>query len=188
MLLKSLLDFAVTMRLLRCRHTWHSLEYIFGFLLMTTWVNPVLLILSLAANEQTLPGGAGAPYSSSSSSSGKQDLAPDPFLSCISCWMKEVGRRSRCLLQMPSVDGPRAALALSCCRAAEEEGEPGARHQPCGVAQAEEGRHPASHRHARSASQAQAAHSLMLILPEASEEELAVEVTRQAVPCNTLAR
>ena len=70
-------DTAVSGHLLRCRHTWHSLEYIFGFLLMTTWVNPVLLILSLAANEQTLPGGAGAPYSSSSSS-GKQDLAPHP--------------------------------------------------------------------------------------------------------------
>lgn len=47
------------------RHTWHSLEYIFGFLLMTTWLNPILLILSLAANEQTLPGGGGSgPYGS----------------------------------------------------------------------------------------------------------------------------
>jgi hypothetical protein len=78
-----LLDVAVNGHMLPCRHTWHSLEYIFGFLLMTTWVNPILLILSLAANEQTLPGGAGAPYSSSSSS-GKQDLAPHPVRSCSS--------------------------------------------------------------------------------------------------------
>lgn len=35
---------------------------------MTTWLNPILLILSLAANESTLPGSGGAPYGSGSSS------------------------------------------------------------------------------------------------------------------------
>jgi hypothetical protein len=122
---------------LRCRHTWHSLEYIFGFLLMTTWVNPILLILSLAANEQTLPGGAGAPYSSGSSS-GKQDAhhhlprvdarLPSPM--------------APQLLRDLDMQNPAAVSNLPPlpCRAAKEESKPGAGGQPCGVAQTEEGR------------------------------------------------
>lgn len=70
-------------------HTWHSLEYIFGFLLMTTWVNPVLLILSLAANEQTLPGGAGAPYSSSSSSGQPKKRASRGLVISLVGWLRQ---------------------------------------------------------------------------------------------------
>mmetsp|Transcript_3629 Transcript_3629/g.10517 ORF Transcript_3629/g.10517 Transcript_3629/m.10517 type:complete len:213 (+) Transcript_3629:307-945(+) len=38
-------------------NSWHTLEYICGFLLMTSWLTPMLLVLSLAANENALPGG-----------------------------------------------------------------------------------------------------------------------------------
>ena len=39
------------------QQTWHSLEYVFGFYLMAVWLVPFTLFLSLAANENTLPGG-----------------------------------------------------------------------------------------------------------------------------------
>lgn len=68
-------------------HTWHSLEYIFGFLLMTTWLNPILLILSLAANEQTLPGGGGEPYGSSGSGQPKGKASRGLVLSLVA-WLK----------------------------------------------------------------------------------------------------
>ena len=51
--------------------TWHTLEYIFGFLLITSWLTPMLLVLSLAANENTLPGGgAGMPSASGRAGAG----------------------------------------------------------------------------------------------------------------------
>lgn len=56
---------AVAATALWMRHfwnSWHTLEYVFGFMLMTTWLVPALLVLSLAANENALPGAeAGAP-------------------------------------------------------------------------------------------------------------------------------
>ncbi len=60
---------------LQARHfwsTWHTLEYIFGFLLMTSWLTPMLLVLSLAANEHTLPGG-GTGMPSADGRSGRRD-------------------------------------------------------------------------------------------------------------------
>ena len=50
------------------RDSWHSLEYIFGFLFITTWLVPFSLFLSVAANESVLPGGANAGMTFSSSS------------------------------------------------------------------------------------------------------------------------
>ncbi len=49
------------------RDSWHSLEYIFGFLFITTWLVPFSLFLSVAANESVLPGGANAGMTFSSS-------------------------------------------------------------------------------------------------------------------------
>lgn len=51
------------------RDSWHSLEYIFGFLFLTSWIVPFSLFLSVAANESVLPGGANAGMTFSSSSS-----------------------------------------------------------------------------------------------------------------------
>ena len=51
------------------RDSWRSLEYIFGFLFLTTWIVPFSLFLSVAANESVLPGGANAGMTFSSSSS-----------------------------------------------------------------------------------------------------------------------
>lgn len=51
------------------RDSWHSLEYIFGFLFLTTWIVPFSLFLSVAANESVLPGGANAGMTFSGSSS-----------------------------------------------------------------------------------------------------------------------
>lgn len=51
------------------RDSWHSLEYIFGFLFLTTWIVPFSLFLSVTANESVLPGGANASMTFSSSSS-----------------------------------------------------------------------------------------------------------------------
>lgn len=43
-------------------NSWHTLEYVIGFILMTTWLTPLLLVLSLAANDNILPGAeAGSP-------------------------------------------------------------------------------------------------------------------------------
>lgn len=50
------------------RDSWHSLEYIFGFLFITTWLVPFSLFLSVAANESVLPGGANTGMTFSSSS------------------------------------------------------------------------------------------------------------------------
>ena len=50
------------------RDSWHSLEYIFGFLFITTWLVPFSLFLSVAANESVLAGGANAGMNFSSSS------------------------------------------------------------------------------------------------------------------------
>lgn len=56
--------------------TWHTLEYIFGFLLITSWLTPMLLVLSLAANENTLPGGGvGMPSTSSRAGRCRRQLA-----------------------------------------------------------------------------------------------------------------
>ncbi|KAL3146407.1 hypothetical protein ABBQ32_003089 [Trebouxia sp. C0010 RCD-2024] len=51
------------------RDSWQSLEYIFGFLFLTTWIVPFSLFLSVTANESVLPGGANASRTFSSSSS-----------------------------------------------------------------------------------------------------------------------
>ena len=51
---------------------FHSVEYLLGFFLMVVWIVPFGFFISLAANEQVLPGGglAGANGSSSSLDSG----------------------------------------------------------------------------------------------------------------------
>lgn len=52
-------------------NSWHTLEYIFGFMLMTTWLTPMLLVLSLAANDNTLPGAEAGRPSATSGTAGK---------------------------------------------------------------------------------------------------------------------
>ena len=52
----------------------------FGFYLMTTWLVPFALFISLAANEQTLPGGAGTPFGGGSSSGVDRTAFPPVLL------------------------------------------------------------------------------------------------------------
>ena len=50
----------------------HRNRYIFGFLLVTTWLTPCILVLSLASTEHALPGGVGGlPHGGSGGTAGK---------------------------------------------------------------------------------------------------------------------